>query len=165
MAITKEHFKLRNSMTYLTAPGILTALDEKYITMTIIEHAVCEAFGIEDVKTLNLKSRKREILFPRQICMFLGKELKEVALATKKPYPNLNQLTVQRIGERYGLDHATVIHSHKTVQNIIETDLYSLNKVEQIVEKIGGILCLKLNERLKSYRFFLEKGRSSKTTS
>lgn len=56
-----------------------------------------------------LKSRKRKYVVPRQKCMFICKYL----------FPSM---TLAEIGEYFNKDHATVLHSAKTVKNLIDTD-------------------------------------------
>ena len=50
------------------------------------------------------KKRTKSIAFPRQICMYLAREL--------------TQLSLEEIGGYFGgRDHTTVIHGHRLVQN------------------------------------------------
>ena len=55
------------------------------------------------------KNRSSDIARPRQIAMYLGRNLTNISLAS--------------IGKRIGnKDHATVLHACNTVTNLIETD-------------------------------------------
>ena len=54
------------------------------------------------------KTRKREVCFTRQVCMYFGKQKTKRSLAS--------------IGLVFGKDHATVLHACKTVNNLIDTD-------------------------------------------
>lgn len=74
-----------------------------------IQRAVCHYFNISQ-EELVAKSRKRQIVQARQIAMYLCRNfLKNCSLAT--------------IGaEIGGKDHATVLHSCSTVQDLISTD-------------------------------------------
>ena len=60
-----------------------------------------------DFKTLKLKTRKREVVLPRQMCMYFIK--------------NNTKYKGEQIGNIFGKDSTTVIHGCKTVQNLIDT--------------------------------------------
>ena len=96
-------------MNYMAAPGIrpgatiMEFKDFEHITRT-----VCNITGQEPGK-VTVRTRRREIVWTRQVCMALGK------LKTKN--------SLQSVGDYYGgFDHATVNHAIKTVKNILETD-------------------------------------------
>jgi hypothetical protein len=65
----------------------------------------------EDLYSL---SRKRECVLARQICHYIGKFIFEEVL-------DIN-ITLTAIGELYHRDHATIIYSIKTINNLYETD-------------------------------------------
>lgn len=78
------------------------------ITITYIINAVCEEMGTSQADFFT-KSRKRNIVQARQLSMYFSKKYTKAPLIT--------------IGEQCGgKDHATVIHSLKTVTNLLETD-------------------------------------------
>ncbi len=93
------------------------------ITITYIINAVCEEMGTSQADFFT-KSRKRNIVQARQLSMYFSKKY------TKAP------LIV--IGEQCGgKDHATVIHSLKTVVNLLETDKQfraTADKIEQTLQ-------------------------------
>lgn len=93
------------------------------ITITYIINAVCEEMGTSQADFFT-KSRKRNIVQARQLSMYFSKKY------TKAP------LIV--IGEQCGgKDHATVIHSLKTVANLLETDKQFraiADKIEQTLQ-------------------------------
>lgn len=63
----------------------------------------------QDKSVVYLRTRKREVVQTRQICMALSK------LKTKK--------SLTFVGRHYGnFDHATTIHSIKTVRNLLDTN-------------------------------------------
>ncbi|SNB47284.1 chromosomal replication initiator protein DnaA [Geobacter sp. DSM 9736] len=81
----------------------------KDISVEIIQKAVAEQFRI---KVTELKSEKRlkTLVVPRQIAIFLCREL------TKASYPE--------IGEKFGgKDHSTIIHSVKKIEKQLTQDL------------------------------------------
>jgi len=58
---------------------------------------------------IGIKTRKREIVQARQLCMYFAKWMTSMSLTS--------------IGETYGdKDHATVLHACRTVENLRETD-------------------------------------------
>lgn len=78
---------------------------------------------VEDIKT---QSRKREVLLPRQIAMYFCKEYTAVSL--------------RGIGSRFGdKHHATVLHSYKTINNLIDTDKRVRLLVADIREKVSKL--------------------------
>lgn len=78
------------------------------LTSKRIKLLVAEYFGIESYK-IDYKSRKRKIVKPRQLAHYFSKELTKESLET--------------IGLAIGnQDHATVLYSCKTVNNLSDTD-------------------------------------------
>jgi chromosomal replication initiator protein len=81
---------------------------EKTVSVESIQQMVAEHFGVQ-VSDLKDKSRKKEVVMPRQIAMYLTKEHTDLALKS--------------IGYHFGgRDHSTVIHSIQTINDILETD-------------------------------------------
>lgn len=77
-------------------------------TIERIEKSVCDYYNVT-MDMVRLKSRKRHIVEPRQVMMYL------IKLSTNK--------TLEHIGDHLGgKDHATVLHACTTVLNRIETE-------------------------------------------
>lgn len=94
----------------------------KEITIDIIQKMVCEYFAVPYEKLLQ-KTRKREIVQARQITMYLAKAFTKNSLKT--------------IGEHFGgRDHTTVIHSCKTVKDLMDTDTYFKESVLELQHKV-----------------------------
>lgn len=99
---------------YYAAPGIKSPISYKYdndsiqIQVDMIFDIICKYFGFkrEDICS---RSRKRELIVPRQILIWFLK--------------NKCKLTLTKIGEIFGLDHTTVIHSCKRVELIMDESL------------------------------------------
>ncbi len=101
----------------------------KEITVEFIQKLVAEHFKV-DVSTLQGKTRKRSIVIARQLSMYLAK--------------NLTDRSLKGIGDNFGgRDHSTVIYSCKTVQDLMETDTFFKDTVEELEKKIR----LSLNEK------------------
>jgi chromosomal replication initiator protein len=81
---------------------------EKTISITSIQEAVCEYYNL-NIKDIQTKSRKREIVQARQIAMYLARKYTKNSLSS--------------IGEQIGnRDHATVLHACKTIDDLLYID-------------------------------------------
>ena len=77
-------------------------------TPKAIIKAVSDFYDIKEEELIN-QSRKREIVLPRQICMYLMRE------ELKSSYPF--------IGERFGgRDHTTVMHACEKINRVLQSD-------------------------------------------
>jgi chromosomal replication initiator protein len=78
------------------------------LTPERIRAAVAEAWGVE-VDDLTSRRRTREVTEPRQVAMYLIRDILDLSLV--------------QIGELFGgRDHSTVIHSVKKVEGVLEED-------------------------------------------
>jgi hypothetical protein len=83
----------------------------------------CKYYNVEE-GLMKQKTRKREICFPRQVAMYLIKDS--------------TNLSLKSIGDLFnGKDHATVLHSFRTVNNIIDTDKQVKADVKKLKKTIG----------------------------
>lgn len=92
------------------------------VNIDYIQKFVANYFGtsIEDMKG---KTRKREIVVPRQVSMFLAKEHTNMSL--------------KAIGYHFGnRDHSTVIHAIKTVNDMMDTDQKFYGMMQDILKKV-----------------------------
>ncbi len=99
------------------------ATDRKInITIETITKIVCSYLNITEDK-LRDKSRKKEIVFARQIAMYLSKELTKSSLKS--------------IGLQFGgRDHSTVIHAHNTIDGTMSKDPSIQNLVKTLRTQI-----------------------------
>lgn len=80
----------------------------KALTMEDIQRVVGDYYGI-DIGDFATKKRTKTVAFPRQVAMYLSRELTEFSLP--------------RIGEAFGgRDHSTVIHAHEKISVLMEKD-------------------------------------------
>lgn len=87
---------------------MIIKIEAKVITCENILNIVIGKFGV-DMKSVNSKSRKREIVLARQAAMYLCKQY--------------TTQSVSRIGTVVGgRDHATVLHAIKNVEDLLKTD-------------------------------------------
>ncbi|MCK9572242.1 MAG: chromosomal replication initiator protein DnaA, partial [Candidatus Omnitrophica bacterium] len=95
---------------------------KKLITVDFIQRCVVEEFGLslQDLKT---KRRNKQIVLPRQIAMFLSRELTELSLP--------------EIGEYFGgRDHTTVLHSYNKIKEALNKDLVLKERIERVIQVI-----------------------------
>jgi len=89
-----------------------------------IQKIVANFYGIK-ISDLSSQNRSRSFSRPRQIAMYLAK--------------NITSESLPKIGKEFGgKNHATVIHSVKLVQNLIDSDNKMLQEVKELEEKILG---------------------------
>ncbi|MCY1051654.1 helix-turn-helix domain-containing protein, partial [Mammaliicoccus sciuri] len=71
------------------------------------------------------KKRTKSIAYPRQIAMYLSRELTDFSLP--------------KIGEEFGgRDHTTVIHAHDKIKKDLENNPELKNDLEQLEKQIRG---------------------------
>ncbi len=102
--------------------GIISEDKPKQITISLIQQIVGNYFNLkaEDFKS---KKRTRNVAFPRQIAMYLTRELTDLSLP--------------KIGEEFGgRDHTTVIHAYEKISQDIKNDIQLKNTVEELKKKI-----------------------------
>jgi chromosomal replication initiator protein len=86
----------------------LVDLDERRVSIDNIQRAVCHEFGLS-LPQLKARDNSRAISYPRQIAMFLAKELTTASLP--------------QIGREFGgKHHTTVLHSIKKIAQVRESD-------------------------------------------
>ena len=101
---------------------ILQEEARRAITIDQIQRRVAEHFDVR-LADMTSKRRPQNIAFPRQIAMYLSRELTRASLA--------------EIGDAFGgRDHGTVLHAHRLVKGRMGTE----EKVRQIVAYLDGQL-------------------------
>ena len=99
--------------------------EKKYITIDEITNAVCQYYNV-NYKDLMGKKKTKDIATPRQIAMYLCREL------TGNTYPH--------IGTAFnGRDHTTVMHACTKVTKLIEKDKHFREGIEKLKNKITGV--------------------------
>ncbi|MFO7839065.1 MAG: chromosomal replication initiator protein DnaA [Desulfosalsimonadaceae bacterium] len=97
------------------------AAAQKSITIEAIKKLVCREFGITEAEIAS-SSRKKAIVRPRQIAMFLARR-------------HTSQ-SIQSIGRSFNRYHATVIHSINNVENAVKVKKDVQKQVERIEENL-----------------------------
>jgi len=97
---------------------------EKKITIDLIQQKVAHYFDIR-VSDLRNKRRTRTIVYPRQIAMYLSRDLTDSSLP--------------EIGEQFGgRDHSTVIHAYEKINKDIKANDKTKDIIERVKESILG---------------------------
>jgi DNA gyrase/topoisomerase IV subunit A len=92
------------------------------LNVDLIKETVSAQFNIK-MEDFNSKKRTRAIAYPRQIAMYLCRELTDLSLP--------------KIGEEFGgRDHTTVIHAYDKITNDIENDTGFKEKIETIIKEL-----------------------------
>lgn len=98
--------------------------DERPITTEHIQKVVCEYFALK-LTDMKAKKRTKEIALPRQIAMYLCKQLTTLSLSD--------------IGRNFGgKDHATVIYACKQTEEKKTKDEVFNRMIESLLRKIKG---------------------------
>lgn len=99
--------------------------EKKYITIDEITSAVCQYYHV-NYKDLMGKKKTKDIAMPRQIAMYLCREL------TGNTFPH--------IGAAFnGRDHTTVMHACTKVTKMLDKDTHFKEGIEKLKNKINGV--------------------------
>ncbi len=94
----------------------------KLITVDFIQRCVAEEFGVT-LQDIKLRRRNKNIVLPRQVAMYLSRELTELSLP--------------EIGDFFGgKDHTTVLHSYNKIKGDLKTDLTLKDRVDRVIQVI-----------------------------
>lgn len=92
---------------------------DKEVTIDTVQEVVADYFNVS-VADLKSKSRKRELVYPRQVAMYIAKEKTGLALKS--------------IGYHFGgRDHSTVIHAIQTIGGLIQEKTDTREAVEKLM--------------------------------
>lgn len=101
---------------------ILPPLRPQEITIEAIQNIVCEQFSIQ-LSELISKKRNKQLVYPRQIAMYLCR--------------NLTDASFPQIGEQFGgKDHTTVMHSADKIEKAKVNDATLETQLENLIKKI-----------------------------
>jgi len=122
-----------------------SSLTENEITVELAQEALKEIISANRAKTINAQSiieavaryfdlkpeefkskkRNRDVSFPRQIAMYLCRELTDMSLP--------------KIGDAFGgRDHTTVLHACERIVESIKNDSETRRAVEELIRNISG---------------------------
>jgi chromosomal replication initiator protein len=96
--------------------------EEKIITIEQIQRSVAEFFGVK-FSDFKAKNRTRAVAFPRQIAMYLSRQLTHASLA--------------EVGRAFGgKDHTTVLHAVDKIQTLLQEDPKLRKTVDGLIQGI-----------------------------
>ena len=101
---------------------IISKKQGKHVTIDIIQDVVSSYFNlrIEDLKS---QRRTRNVVYPRQIAMYLSRKLTDMSLP--------------KIGEEFGgRDHTTVIHAYEKISDNLKVDDSLQQTVADLTKKL-----------------------------
>lgn len=102
---------------------IISPTEQKEITPKLIIQIVSEHFGLQETDIYS-KKRSQDIVYPRQIAMYLCRQFTEISLVN--------------IGKAFGKrDHSTVLHAIEKIEAEVETNNSTRNTVDILKKKIN----------------------------
>ena len=105
-----------------TLKDILSSSD-LIVTTESIKKVVCKYFGIT-LKDMDSAKRNRSLSYPRQLAMYLSKEM------TDNSYP--------KIGSSFGgRDHTTVLHAYNKIAGEMKIDAQTEETVNALIQLIN----------------------------
>jgi chromosomal replication initiator protein len=96
--------------------------EERIITIEQVQRKVCDFFGVK-LSDLKAKNRTKAVAFPRQVAMYLARQLTHASLA--------------EIGRAFGgKDHTTVLHAVDKIQTLLQEDPKLRKTVDGLIQGI-----------------------------
>ncbi len=96
--------------------------EEKILTIELIQREVSKLFGVA-LSDLKAKDRTKAVALPRQIAMYLARQLTHASLAD--------------VGRAFGgKDHTTVLHAVSKIQTLLQEDPKLRTSVDSLVQGI-----------------------------
>ena len=90
-----------------------------------IQEVICERFSMS-LEELCSHKRSQNIVYPRQVAMYLSRELTDSSLP--------------KIGKHFGdRDHTTVLHANTKITNMIRADRTVYNLVQELTARIKQV--------------------------
>ena len=103
---------------------IISSNKPREITVELIKEIISQNFNVK-IDDFNSKKRTRAIAYPRQVAMYLTRELTDLSLP--------------KIGDEFGgRDHTTVIHACDKIGTDINESLDFKKRIEEIIKEIKG---------------------------
>ena len=99
-------------------------LEDRKVTIEQIKNVVAEKYSVE-LREMNSKKRSENIAFPRQVAMYLAGTMTDLSLTDR--------------GEAFGKDHATVMYAKNKIGQMVQTDPYFNETLNQIITKIKAV--------------------------
>jgi acyl carrier protein len=97
------------------------SLPKPFISIRDVQRVVAAFYGVEMASLISEK-RTADVVYPRQIAMYLARRL------SNQTYPD--------IGQRFGRDHTTVLHSIRKVEALRQTYQRVRDEIQIILMKL-----------------------------
>lgn len=114
--------KITLSLAKDALKDLLPAKIDTCITIDMIQNEVCRTFGLS-MSDLKGDKRSQSIVYPRQIAMYLCRELTDASLP--------------QIGRKFGgRDHSTVLYAINKISKLIKEEREVYTRVQQLTSKL-----------------------------
>ncbi|MDO5690398.1 MAG: chromosomal replication initiator protein DnaA [Tissierellia bacterium] len=100
---------------------LINEKEEKVITIDLIKDMVAEFYDIRTEDLLS-KNRSRQVAFPRQVAMYLSRQMTDLSLL--------------KIANSFNRDHSTVIHGVDKIEQQLKEDSALEEEIKRLLEKI-----------------------------
>ncbi|MDR7481611.1 MAG: chromosomal replication initiator protein DnaA [Armatimonadota bacterium] len=101
---------------------LLPPAHARTLTIPVIQRVVAEFFGIR-LEDMRAKRRTKGVAFPRQVAMYLARELTDASLP--------------HIGDEFGgRDHTTVMHACQRVRETLNKDVHLAASLKRLMETL-----------------------------
>jgi chromosomal replication initiator protein len=114
---------LTNEMLEYLLRDTIEQENQTALTVEGIQRMVAEYYDIR-LGDMTSKQRPQNIAFPRQVAMYLCREMTEQSLPS--------------IGNAFGRNHATVLHAHRSVGSKMKTDVGLRQTILSLQQRLGG---------------------------
>lgn len=120
---------MNKTLNYIAIPGIPKTTNRERSRLfrifdpTIIINTSCEYFKLP-LERLQVKCRKREVVFPRHVIMFFLTEYTD--------------LTFKQIAGIFHQDHTSAIHGKSTVIDLMESDETVRDRIDELKKQIAN---------------------------
>jgi chromosomal replication initiator protein len=129
IGLVARHTLENNPITIELAQSIvrnIVSMERKELSVEQIQKIVADHFHVSE-NSLRAKTRKQEIVFPRQIAMYLAK--------------NFTRASLKTIGLHFGgRDHSTIIHACKTINEALDNDESMRVHVEELEKQLTYVI-------------------------
>lgn len=115
---------LTNEMLEYLLRDTIEQENQTALTVEGIQRMVAEHYDIR-LGDMTSKQRPQNIAFPRQIAMYLCREMTEQSLPS--------------IGNAFGRNHATVLHAHRSIGSKMKTDASLRQTILSLQQRLGGV--------------------------
>jgi chromosomal replication initiator protein len=113
-----RHSPITHELACEALKDILPERKPKIISILLIQKTVAQYFSLK-LDDFKAKKRTRAVAFPRQIAMYLAREMTDNSLP--------------KIGEEFGgRDHTTVMHAHEKISTDLQSDISLQSTVQEL---------------------------------